>query len=141
MRLPLVLSLKRSRTLLVALASAHGLVLVALLLVATDWTPAVLEAGLLVVSAIWTLRHHGLGLGEDQIVALGIKRDGTIDIYRAHGDAIPAMVDSTTSVFPWMVVLRLRTADKRLTLSLPVDALGTEEHRQLRLWLSWLAKP
>jgi hypothetical protein len=64
--------------------------------------------------------------------------DGRLFLVR-DGDNTECRIDAGTTVFPWLVVLRLRTNSGTEALVLPVDALSAERHRQLRSWLRWQA--
>lgn len=140
MRLPLILPVVPSPTLLVTLSVAHGVALLAAL--ATDWPVSMkaLVAITLVFSAWRSIRSQTSRLHGTRPTALGLKSDGNLDLYCRHGDAQPATVSVSTTVFPWLIILRLKTDTERLSLCLPRDAIGLEGHRQLRLWLTWLAK-
>ncbi|MRR50070.1 MAG: hypothetical protein EG825_04015 [Rhodocyclaceae bacterium] len=136
MRLPLVLPLGPSRILLFALATAHGLAALALLV--ADLSPlARLFAALPVLFSAW---HTVLKKPDDRPLALSLKAEGVLELYGRSGDGRMATVSRATTVFPWLIILLLKTDAGRLSLCLPRDALGVDGHRQLRMWLAWLAK-
>jgi len=140
MRLPLVLPVKISPTLLVTLSVAHGVALLATL--ATDW-PVAMKALVAIpwgFSAWRSIRWQISRFQGGRPTALGLKSDGKLDLYCRQGEAQPATVSASTTVFPGLIILWLKTDTERLSLCLPQDALGPEGHRQLRLWLTWLAK-
>jgi hypothetical protein len=74
-----------------------------------------------------------------QVVSLTLNANGRLDLTRAGSEPIDCAVDAETTVLPWLVVLRLKTGKTTETLLVPQDALGTDEHRQLRTWLRWRA--
>lgn len=72
--------------------------------------------------------------------ALKLQADGGLALIDAQGIATECGVQPETTVMPWLVVLRYKSLGKIRSLVLPVDALGAEEHRQLRIWLRWRAR-
>ncbi|MDP2810466.1 MAG: hypothetical protein Q8O34_10005 [Rhodocyclaceae bacterium] len=126
--LPITLPLRSSRRLAAALLLAHALAAAGL--VPTDLPLAVkllLWLGLGLSLAL-TLRHG------NAVATLTLKADGRIGI-----DGKDAAVHPQTTVFPRLIVLLAKTGNGTKTWVLPVDALGREGHRQLRLWLKWKA--
>jgi hypothetical protein len=71
--------------------------------------------------------------------ALKLHTDGMLALIDAQGITTECRVQPDTTVVPWLVVLRYKTPGTIDSLVLPVDALGTEGHRQLRTWLRWRA--
>lgn len=69
--------------------------------------------------------------------ALTLNGDGRLSLLRVDGRSLDCQVERATTVLPWLIVLLVRTAATTEALVLPVDALGREGHRQLRLWLRW----
>jgi toxin CptA len=131
-QLPVTLVLKQSRALAAALTAAH--ILAAAGLVPTTLpAPAKLIAGLFIaLSLVRCLRRR-------PAVSLRLKTDGTLEIERPDGARQEACVLPGTTVFPWLVVLSLRVGGRKESLTLPMDALGVDGQRQLRLWLRWKA--
>jgi hypothetical protein len=74
-----------------------------------------------------------------KLVGLKLKANGKLDVIREDDQLIDCGVSPETSVFPWLVVLRLKAGNTTETLVMPQDSLGTEGHRQLRTWLRWRA--
>jgi hypothetical protein len=72
--------------------------------------------------------------------ALRLQADGGLALIDSGGGVMECRVLPDTTVMPWLVVLRYKAVGKVDSLVLPVDALGTEEHRQLRIWLRWRAR-
>jgi hypothetical protein len=71
--------------------------------------------------------------------AMTLRADGRLLLVGGDGDNMECAVDPATTVLPWLVVLKYRTGRAVESLVLPVDALGIEGHRQLRVWLRWQA--
>jgi len=65
--------------------------------------------------------------------------DGRLGFERRDGTRDMADVDSQTTIFTSLVVLRLRVGSHNESLVLPRSSLGTDAHRQLRVWLKWRA--
>ncbi|OHC63449.1 MAG: hypothetical protein A2045_04710 [Rhodocyclales bacterium GWA2_65_20] len=136
MQLPVTLRLKASSRLVVALAVAHGLAVAGL--AATDLALVIKlpVCFALALSLAFGIHRHALRL---PLLALTLKADGHLEIERRDGVCIEAHVHPGTTVFPWLVVLRLRLEGRVVALTLPPDAIEPEGHRQLRLWLRWQA--
>jgi len=132
MRLPVTLPVQRSRSLVVALAAAHLLAAAGVLPI--DIPLAAKLAILAVLAASFALTQR-----RSPVDAIVLKADATLDLVDADGTEAACSIESSTTVFPWLVVLRLRSAGRVESLTLPVDALGAEGHRQLRAWLKWKA--
>ena len=71
--------------------------------------------------------------------ALKLQIDGRLALIDFQGGVTECRIQPDTTVMPWLVVLRYKASGKVDSLVLPVDALGTEGHRQLRTWLRWRA--
>ena len=133
MELPVTLPLRSSPSLNVVLILAHvaAATALALLRLAIPWK---LVLGLFIaLSLLRCLRRR-------QPESLTLKRDGTLEVDYPGQPRRPAAVLPATAVFPWLVVLVLNSGGKRQSLTLPVDAVGREGHRRLRLWLKWMAR-
>lgn len=132
MRLPTNLTLRRSYALSVVLVVAHLLVAAGLLATDLPIVGGLVALSVLAWSLLTSLRRTPQGAlvlgGEGQLTRIGV--DGT---------AVDATIDASTTVMPWLIVLRLRMPTGVESLALPVDALGIDGHRQLRVWLRWKA--
>lgn len=71
--------------------------------------------------------------------ALMLRADGRLLLIGRDGGSVECAVDPATTVMPWLVVMKYKAARSVESLVLPVDALGVEGHRQLRVWLRWQA--
>lgn len=71
--------------------------------------------------------------------AIKLQSDGQMRLIDAEGAETECQIESDTAVMPWLVVLRYRARGEVASLVLPVDAFGSEAHRQLRIWLRWRA--
>ncbi|MDO8934201.1 MAG: hypothetical protein Q7U97_17555 [Rhodocyclaceae bacterium] len=132
MLLPVTLRLKASPMLVAALLVAHGLVFAGLLL--TD-IPLLLK-GLSGFALALSLGRRAWRL---PFLSLTLRSDGRLEVERRDGALAEAQVDAQTTVFPWLVVLRMRLEGKSVALTLAPDSMADEDLRQLRLWLRWKA--
>jgi len=126
---------KHSRTIDAALAVAHVLIGAGLSLMRMPLPVKMAIWLVLALSLFRLLRLRDRALP----AALRLQADGRLALVDADGKATECRVDAATTVMPWLVVLRFRTAQAGESLALPVDALGADGHRQLRAWLRWRA--
>jgi hypothetical protein len=133
MLLPVTLSVRGSRMLMIALAVVHLVVAVGFVAIDLPTFGKLLLVAMLGLSFARVVRRRGM------VRALTLGADGRLTLVRVDGSATTCEVDYATTVFSWLIVLRARTAAGMESLTLPIDALGTEAHRQLRLWLNWKA--
>jgi hypothetical protein len=73
------------------------------------------------------------------IVALTLGSRGRLGIERRDGTRDEVDVDTRSTVFTSLIVLRFRVGNGSESLALPRSSLGNEAHRQLRVWLKWRA--
>lgn len=73
------------------------------------------------------------------IVALSLRADGRLEIERRDGAWGEAEIESGTTIYARLVVLRMRINDCIESLVLPRTAIGDDAHRRLRVWLEWRA--
>jgi hypothetical protein len=126
--------LRRSRLLAGALCAMHGAAVCAVLVV--PWpTPARLA---LLIALAASLVHS---LRPPRVVSLRLYRDGLIECVLPDGTRLPASPRPDTVVFSWLVVLRIDTEGKTISLPLLPDHMSREEFRILRLWLRWGIDP
>lgn len=135
MRLPLTLHLQSSRGLAAALTAAHAAVVAGLLATAIPLFVKLAAACIVALSAAFTLRR----VLRPPFAAVTLRADGTIEALRADGSSAMLRVLADTTVFSWLVVLRLDGGDAKAALVLPPDAVADGGHRELRLWLRWKA--
>lgn len=74
------------------------------------------------------------------VIGLILRADGRFGIRRADGSHDDADVDASTTVSPFLIVLRYRQAGRVESLVLPCSATGPEAHRRLRVWLRCRAR-
>ena len=115
-----------------ALAAAHLFAAAGLL--ATDLPAAGKLAALPILA--WSLVANFRRLPSG---ALTLGSDGKLVLAQDKSDPVECTIDASTAVLPWLIVMRLRTPAGRKSLTLPVDALGADGHRRLRVWLKWKA--
>lgn len=128
----MLLPIRRSRFLDVALGGAYLLVALGFALARM---PIPVKLGLALILLLSLFRR--LRARQDLPQALKLLPDGSLDCVGADGSSANWRVDATTTVLPWLVVLRLNGQTGRRSLVLPRDALGPDSHRQLRVWLRW----
>ncbi len=139
MRLPVTLILRSSATLATALFLIHGL---AAIMVAAMDSSLVIKLILWIALAFSSWHGvfiHALRHGVRALTAITLRSDGALEIKYRNGESARVLVDARSTVFSWLVVLLMRKDGQLLALTLPHDALGVEAHRQLRLWLRWVA--
>ena len=78
-----------------------------------------------------------------RIVSLRLDGNGGLECVLPDGTRLPATPLPDTTVFSWLVVLRLRVEGEKRTISVPLfpDHMSREEFRILRLWLRWSVNP
>jgi hypothetical protein len=132
-RLPLTLQVHRSRSVEAALVVAH-------LLVGAGFAPMALP--IFAKLAAWAVLAFSLVrllTACRKVVSLTLNANGRLDLTRAESEQFDCTVDAETTVLPWLVILRSKTGETTETLVMPQDALGADDHRQLRTWLRWRA--
>jgi hypothetical protein len=131
MQLPVTLVVRRSRQMILALGVAHFVAGLGLQPIALPWD---------IKLALWTILMLSLVVAVQRsyrVAALTLTSDGQLSLLLRDGCLLAGQVAPATTVFPWLVVLQLRTGERTLSMVLPEDAIGREGHRQLRLWLRW----
>jgi hypothetical protein len=78
-------------------------------------------------------------LHRPRIVSLRLYEDGALECLSMDGAVLALTPLPETTIFPWLVVLRLETEEERKIISLTLfpDSMSREEFRILRLWLRW----
>jgi hypothetical protein len=129
----MTIALRSSRSLLLSQVLAH---LVALGLLWPLAVPTPFKALLVaaIVASAWRGFHR---VRKPAIVVLHLGKGGALEVGTALGTRLPATVQGQTTVLPGLIVLSLQSARRTPALSLPVDAMAADDHRQLRLWLKW----
>jgi len=74
------------------------------------------------------------------VVALTLHPDGRLGIERTGGMHDVVSVDTSTTVYSFLVVLRYQLGDRVESLVIPCAATGEAAHRRLRVWLRCRAK-
>ncbi len=94
-------------------------------------------------SALQALRKHAWRSAPDAVAALRLQADGSIELRRRGGETEAALVEPTSTLLPFVVVMHLRPVRGRgrCTVVLAPDALSGEQLRSLRVWLRWQADP
>lgn len=93
--------------------------------------------------AVWGVLSLSLSralLGQRRLpAAMKLQADGLLRLLDIEGTETECQIQPDTTVMPWLVVLRYKMRGEVDSLVLPVDALGSNGHRQLRTWLRWRA--
>lgn len=135
MQLPITIVLQPSRRLAQLLLLAHGAALALLWPLSLPLAIVGLMFLAIVASAVFTLRR----VRHPALSALRLGKAGMLEVEMRAGASETALVLPQTTVLPGLIVLLLRLGRRTLTLPLPVDAVGPDAHRRLRLWLKWQA--
>lgn len=110
----------------------HGVAVASLLVTPLDWAWRLPALVIVAVSAATVLRPS-------RVASLNLHQDGRLECVLTEGGRAQASALSGSTVFPWLVVLRLRVDGARGVTSLALfpDHMAREEFRVLRLWLRW----
>jgi len=139
MHLPEQVSLRPSRTLAVAVGAIHSCGVACLLpLTLPMWIKLALAAVLL-GSLAAALRGSVLLRTARSITHLALNIDGTLEVLQRDGRHHSAQVAAQTTVFSFLVAIRMHILGERGTRSLVIlpDMVGAAEFRRLRVWLRW----
>ena len=114
----------------------HAAAVIVFLGLPWHWMWRVMPLAVLAISLWHTLRPG-------RVLALRLDQDGSLSCELRDGARLAAMLLPDSTVFSWLVVLRLRLEGERRVLSLPVlpDQMSPDEFRTLRLWLRWCFNP
>ena len=136
MQFPIVIVLHRSLLLSILLVTMHAVA--AACVVALPWP--LLWRCMVLLALAWSL---GYALRSPGITGLRLAAGDRLECLRAGGDCVAATVLADNTVFPHLIVLRLRVGEEaRVTrLVLLPDQMPAEQFRVLRLWLRWHAEP
>jgi hypothetical protein len=135
-RFPVFIGLRRSYFLAASVCVMHGAAAGAFLVL--PW-PLPMRMVLLIVLAV-SLWHT---LRPARIRSLRLHQNGDLECVLSDGTSRPASPLPDTTVFSWLVVLRLEVEGEQRTVSLPLfpDHMSGDEFRILRLWLRWGVTP
>jgi hypothetical protein len=131
-RFPVFIGLRRSYFLAGAVSLMHGAAAGVFLVM--PW-PLPVRIALLVALAA-SLRYT---LRPPRVASLRLYGDGALECLLPDGAALAVTPLPDTTVFPWLVVLRLKAEEETGVISLALfpDSMSREEFRVLRLWLRW----
>lgn len=141
MQLPLQLILKPSRQLAMLLVLLHLAALGSLVPLDLPIWLRLAAGGVVVLSAMASIRRHAFLSTPHSVRELTLAADGSVEAVRPDRSRFPAVVSLQSTVFPWLVVLLLRTSGSRRLLPVVIvpDTLHGDELRALRSWLRWKA--
>ena len=116
---------------------AHGVTCVACVLAALPWGAQSLLLLAVFASLASVFRNEKQATPAER---LRLNRQGDVEVIDARGRSERYAVQPSTTIFRWLVVLRLAHPEGKLTLVLPPDSIAGGRHRHLRRWLLWQAK-
>jgi hypothetical protein len=131
-RFPVFIGLRRSKLLIGALSLMHCAAAGAALAVSWPLPARIALLAALAVSFPYSLRRP-------RIASLRLYGDGALECLTLDGAVLALAPFPDTTVFPWLVVLRLKAEGEKGVIPLPLfpDSMSREEFRILRLWLRW----
>jgi len=131
---PIHIELRRSRLLSFFLLLFHVLAGGCVVLLPWAWGLRFFLLALIGISAWRALRSS-------EIVGLRLAEGGEFAYLLANGDRVASVILPDSTVFNWLVVLRLREGDesKSNSLTLLPDSMSGGQFRVLRSWLRWRA--
>ena len=141
---PIRLDFKPSFTLtLIICAMGLGAGVILILPALTGQTK--LLSGIVISSAvIYTICQYGLLLLPWSCVALNVSSSNQLELVRKDGKCLQVNICNDSVVTPYLTVINCKVQDANLFARLFVphlvilpDMLGTEDYRQLRVWLRW----
>ena len=71
------------------------------------------------------------------VSTLHLGRMGALEIEAKVGASETATILPQTTILPGLIVLLVRQHGRTRCLCLPIDAMGRQAHRRMRLWLKW----
>ena len=135
MRLPLSFRLYPSRSAAAALILIHGLAVAAIAICQFALIARVFLLVLLAFSMARGLRLHALRLGSGAVIALTLRDGGELELEYGDGCRIATQVDPSSTVWHWLMALRLRQERRYRSLFLLSDMLDEESWRCLAVHL------
>jgi toxin CptA len=132
---PLQIPLPPSRLLVAILVAAHLLALGIPWVLRVDWTMHLGFSAIVAMSAVLSLRR----LLNNEVVALRVNVKGEFSVLVKSGEWLPASIQGSSFVAPYMTILHLRLNGKprRYYVVLMPDAVPADDFRKLRVWLKW----
>lgn len=132
MQFPVTIELQRSHYLTLLLVLFHTLAVGSVIALPCDW---LLRCVLLLVIG-WSLWYS---LRTSRILGLRISGQDGLVARLADGNDVPLTALPDSTVFPRLIVLRLRVGEEKKVSSLALlpDQMSAAQFRLLRLWLRW----
>ncbi|WP_343213233.1 protein YgfX [Georgfuchsia toluolica] len=131
----LFLRLHPSRSAAAALILIHGLAVAAIAVSQFALAARILLLVLLAFSMARELWLHALRLGPGAVVALSLRGEGELELEYGDGRRIATRVDPSSTVWHWLMALRLRQERRSRSLFLLPDMLDDESWRRLSVQL------
>jgi hypothetical protein len=131
-RFPVFIELRRSLYRIGALCTMHGAAAGAFFVLPWPWPVRVASFAVLAASLWYSLRPP-------RVASLHLHGNGGLECILPDGTSLSAAILPDSTVFSWLVVLRLKTDGRKRAISLLLfpDHMSREEFRRLRLWLRW----
>ncbi|MFY9329033.1 MAG: protein YgfX [Georgfuchsia sp.] len=132
---PQYLRLHSSRLAAAALAVVHGLAIAAIAVSQFALAARILLLMLIAVSMARGLRLHAQRSGPSAVVGLTLREGGEMELEYGDGRHIATRIDPSSTVWHWLMALRLRRENRCHSLFLLPDMLGEESWRRLAVYL------
>lgn len=131
--------LKPSVQLTVILSAAHFFVTCMVWLLTLPISVKLLGSAVLIVSLVYYLRHYALLKTKNSIIAFELSEQLKCILKTREGEHIPCIIDGSTFVAPYLVVLNLKRQHYLFLYGVVIlsDSIDAEEFRQLRVLLRW----
>jgi len=139
---PLIINIKVSRLLGLALLASHLGAAVLILAIPLPIEVQTLLLGALLVSLYPAVMRHALRRGSGAVTGLEIDTDGEYTLRRGEGAWLPCQyIENFLS--PWLVIVRLRPEGRRWPVSVVLarDAVEATAFRELRARLHFQVTP
>lgn len=95
--------------------------------------PLIAAGMLLLILVAWRTLWPGHG----RVVTLAARADGRWTVRYANGRSAIGLLQPDSVAHPWLCVVALRDGWRRVTVTIPADALTRDAHRRLRVRLRW----
>ncbi|MEX0900204.1 MAG: protein YgfX [Gammaproteobacteria bacterium] len=138
-----VFELGRSPRLAVAVTVLHAAGAIALLAAQLPWATKVVALATALASARHALRTHTSRTARSAVVRLVRRDDGYWCAERRDGTSFVGTLARDSYIHRHLVVVGIKDGWRTLFTPVPADALNTNDHRRLRVWVKWQppAKP
>jgi hypothetical protein len=87
------------------------------------------------LSLVQGLRTHVLRRGRGAVLSLTLREGGELELEYGDGTGVATRIDPSSTVWHWLMALRLRHETRRFSLFLLPDMLDAESWRRLAVLL------